>query len=93
MSTWDYSFWSALVQISILLVAALIGNTVRRLVPFVRKSLLPSAVVGGLIILIFKFIPAVNKFIDANFMEGIAYHCLARTLWAVLLSVMRIESR
>ena len=85
MNTWDYSFWSALVQISILLVAALIGNTVRRLVPFVRKSLLPSAVVGGLIILIFKFIPAVNKFIDANFMEGIAYHCLALGFIAIAL--------
>lgn len=77
MNTWDYSFWSALVQISILLVAALVGNTLRRLVPFVRKSLLPSAVIGGLLILVFKFIPAVNAFIDATFMEGVAYHCLA----------------
>lgn len=85
MNTWEYPFWSALVQISILLVAALIGNTIRRLVPFVRKSLLPSAVVGGLIILAFKFIPAVNKFIDATFMEGIAYHCLALGFIAIAL--------
>ncbi len=77
MNTWDYSVWSALVQISVLLVAALIGNSIRRLVPFVRKSLLPSSVVGGLLILIFKFIPAVNSFIDADLMEGVAYHCLA----------------
>lgn len=74
---WDYDFWSALIQISILLVAALIGNTIRRVVPFVRKSLLPSAVIGGLLILIFKLIPAVNEFIDTKFMEGLAYHCLA----------------
>ncbi len=85
MNTWDYSFWSALVQISILLVAALVGNTIRRLVPFVRKSLLPSAVVGGIIILLFKFIPAVNNFIDATFMEGVAYHCLAFGFIAIAL--------
>ena len=85
MDTWDYNYWSALVQISILLVAALVGNTIRRLVPFVRKSLLPSAVVGGIIILLFKLIPAVNNFIDNTFMEGIAYHCLALGFIAIAL--------
>ena len=85
MNTWDYSFWSALVQISILLVAALVGNSIRRLVPFVRKSLLPSSVVGGLLILIFKFIPAVNDFIDVDLMEGDAYHCLALGFIAIAL--------
>lgn len=85
MNTWDYSFWSALIQVSILLVAALVGNAIRRVVPFVRKSLLPSAVVGGLLILIFKFIPQVDRFIDATFMEGVAYHCLALGFVAIAL--------
>lgn len=85
MNTWDYPFWSALIQISVLLVAALVGNTIRRLVPFVRKSLLPSAVIGGLIVLAFKFIPAVSIFIDNTFMEGIAYHCLALGFIAIAL--------
>ena len=55
----------------------MVGNVLRKTIPFVRKSLLPSAVIGGLIIFAFKFIPAVNKFIDTKFMEGLAYHCLA----------------
>lgn len=76
-NTWDYDFWSAIVQIGILLVAIMVGNILRKTIPFVRKSLLPSAVIGGLIIFAFKFIPAVNKFIDTKFMEGLAYHCLA----------------
>ncbi len=84
-NTWDYEFWSALIQISILLVAALVGNTIRRVIPFVRKSLLPSAVIGGLLIMIFKFIPAVDKFIDTKFMEGLAYHCLALGFIAIAL--------
>lgn len=82
---WDYDFWSSLVQISILLVAALVGNVIRRVIPFVRKSLLPSAVIGGLMILILKFIPAVKGFIDTKFMEGLAYHCLAFGFIAIAL--------
>lgn len=84
-NTWDYEFWSALVQIGILLVAVLLGNTIRRKIPFIRKSLLPSAVIGGLIILILKFIPPVNEFINAKFMEGLAYHCLALGFIAIAL--------
>lgn len=84
-NTWDYEFWSALVQIGILLVAVLVGNTIRRKIPFIRKSLLPSAVIGGLIILILKFIPPVNEFINAKFMEGLAYHCLALGFIAIAL--------
>jgi len=84
-NTWDYDFWSALVQIGILLAAVLVGNTVRRKIPFIRKSLLPSAVIGGLLILILKFIPAVDAFIDTKFMEGLAYHCLALGFIAIAL--------
>ena len=60
-NTWDSDFWSAIVQIGILLVAIMVGNVLRKTIPFVRKSLLPSAVIGGLIIFAFKFIPAVNN--------------------------------
>ena len=49
-NTWDYDFWAALVQIGILMAAVLLGNTLRRKIPFIKKSLLPSAVIGGLIL-------------------------------------------
>jgi len=84
-NTWDYDFWSALVQISILLVALLIANTLRRKIPFIRKSLLPSAVIGGLLVFVLKFIPGFNDLIDNVFMEGIAYHCLALGFIAIAL--------
>ena len=84
-NTWDYDFWAALVQIGILMAAVLLGNTLRRKIPFIKKSLLPSAVIGGLIVLILKFIPAVGDFIDTKFMEGLAYHCLALGFIAIAL--------
>ena len=55
----DNVVWVSLVQIFILVTALLVGNTVRRKVPFIRKSLIPTSLLGGLFILILKFIPFV----------------------------------
>ena len=72
----DVSVWAALVQVFILIAAILLGNIIRRVIPFMRKSLIPSALLGGLIILLLKLIPAVNSFINNDLMEIITYHCL-----------------
>ena len=40
--------WSVVINIGLLLVALLIGNALRRTVPFLRKAFIPSALVGGL---------------------------------------------
>ena len=73
----DASVWTTLVQIFILIAALLVGNCLRRLIPFMRKSLIPSALLGGTVILLLKLIPAVNDFIDNDLMEIVTYHCLA----------------
>lgn len=73
----DDSVWKAFVQVFILVAALLLGNLIRRVIPFMRKSLIPSALIGGTIVLLLKFIPAVNNFIDNDLMETITYHCLA----------------
>ena len=75
--TWYYSFWELIVQWGILFTALLVGNTLRRKVPIINKSLLPSAVLGGIIILLLKLIPQVNSFINSPLMESMTYHCLA----------------
>ncbi len=77
INTSSYSFWEFIIQCGILFSAMLLGNTLRRKVPFVNKSLLPSAVLGGVIILVLKFIPEFENFIDNGFMESVTYHCLA----------------
>lgn len=73
----DSSVWSLLVQIFVLMAALLIGNLIRRKIPFMRRSLIPSALIGGTLVLLLKLIPAVNGFIDNDVMETITYHCLA----------------
>ena len=77
VQTWEYGFWEFIIQCGILFSAMLLGNTLRRKIPFIKKSLLPSAVLGGVIILLFKFIPGFEQHIDNGFMESVTYHCLA----------------
>ena len=76
LELWDIEVWGAFIQVAILLVAIVIGNTIRRKVGFIRNSLIPSSVLAGLLIFVFKFIPFVNDFINADMMEKLTYHCL-----------------
>ena len=72
----DSIVWQTLFQIFILAIAILLGNTVRRKVKFIRRSLIPTALLGGLFILILKFIPQFKQLINEDFMEIITYHSL-----------------
>ena len=44
--------WQWLVQFCILATALLLGNVQRTKIPFLNKSLLPSALLGGLLLLV-----------------------------------------
>ncbi len=77
--------WTGLIQVLILVCALLVGNTLRRKVPFLRKSLMPTALIGGFVLLMLKLIPAVDNIIDKNAMGVITYHCLALGVIALVL--------
>ena len=81
----EFSSWNYLIQIAILLVVILIANVIRRKIKFIRNSLLPSSVIAGIIIFLFKFIPAVSSFFDSSFMEVVTYHCLGLGFIALAL--------
>ncbi len=85
MDIWDYSFWDFYVQLGILMVAILVANTLRRKIPFIRKSLLPSSVMGGLMVLILRFIPAFDRLINQEFMTNAAFHMLGLGFIAISL--------
>ena len=72
----DNSVWTGFIQIFVLIAALLFGNILRRTVPFLRKSLIPTALLGGTLVLLLKLIPAVDNFINNDLMEMITYHCL-----------------
>ncbi|MBD5131577.1 MAG: hypothetical protein HDT28_03140 [Clostridiales bacterium] len=55
----DYSelnVWAFLILIAVLLFSMLLGNVLRRFIPFLKKTLIPVSVIGGLILLIISTI-------------------------------------
>lgn len=84
--------WNWIIQIGIVAIGLLLGNILRRQVPFLRKSLLPSALLGGALLLIFKAIPGFTDLINKQSMEIITYHALGIGFVALALKNNRIES-
>ena len=80
-----YSTWEVLIQIGIIFIAILTGNTLRRKIKFIRNSLLPSSVIAGILIFIIKFIPYINEYVNSGFMEALTYHCLGLGFIALTL--------
>ena len=85
---WDYSVWSTLFVVAVLLVSLLAGNVVKKSIPFLRDSLVPTSVIGGLLLIIiaaiYKAITGDVMFDSALFggrgtesLEIITYHALA----------------
>ncbi len=85
---WDYSVWSAFSIITVLLVCLLVSNILKKSVKFLKKSLIPTSVLAG--ILLFAIAGIYNLATDQllfnakvfggkgyAFLEMIAYHMLA----------------
>ena len=62
MAEWKFdltqydSVWKTSVNIGLLLIALLIGNALRRKIPFLRRAFIPSALIGGLLLFIANLI-------------------------------------
>lgn len=86
MVLWDYNNWSLCIQLGIVLFAIILGNIISRRVPFIKNTLVPASVVGGILIFILKFIPYIgDTLIDSTFMESLTYHCLGLGFIAVAM--------
>ena len=59
---WNFSLanygpvWAFLVQLGLLLLFLMLGNILRRTIPFFRKCLIPSALLGGAVLLVVNII-------------------------------------
>ena len=84
-SSWDFTLanygpvWSFLVQLGLLLMFLMLGNVLRRTIPLFRKCLVPSALLGGVLLLIVDIVCKQFGFylVDNRLMQVITYHCLA----------------
>ena len=82
---WDFTManydavWAFMVQLGLLLMFLMLGNILRRTIPLFRKLLIPSALLGGTLLLIVNFICKQFNFqlVDMRLMQVITYHCLA----------------
>ncbi len=101
---WDFSLnsygsvWSFIVQIMLLLGFLVLGNMLRRSIPFLRKSFIPSALIGGvLLILVSAFVKWVSPddfvLIDRQLMKVITYHALAIGFIATTLKVANKDKK
>ena len=85
---WDYSVWSWIILFGVLLMSLLAGNVLKKSIPLLKKSLIPTSVLGGAILLIvaaiFKACAGEVMFDTVVFngngtanLEIITYHTLA----------------
>ncbi len=82
---WDFTLanysavWAFLVQLGLLLLFLMLGNILRRTIPLFRKCLIPSALLGGTLLLIVNIVAKQFDFlvVDNRLMQVITYHCLA----------------
>ena len=85
VSGWDFTLanygpvWAFMVQLGLLLLFLVMGNILRRTIPLFRKCLIPSALLGGGLLLVVNMIA--KQFgvfmVDNRLMQVITYHCLA----------------
>ena len=85
---WDYNVWSGLNLIAVLLISLLAGNMLKKNIPLLQKSLIPTSVLGGVILIIVASVYKVltgDVMFDTpffggngtNVLEMITYHALA----------------
>ena len=88
----NLSAWAWLIQFFIIVVALLVANLVRCNVPLFRRSLLPSALLAGLLILCLKPFGFFAAMVDKPSMEIITYHALGLGFVAMSLKNKKIKS-
>ena len=85
---WDFSVWAWISLMAVVFGGLLLGNVLRKTIPFFRYSLIPTSVLGGIILLIFAglyrlitgdffFETAIFNYSGSEKLEIITYHTLA----------------
>ena len=77
--------WDAMLQFGILSSVLLIANLLRRKVPFIRKSLMPTAVLGGFLAFFLRTFHVIA--LDGPFLDRITYHTIAIGFIALALRI------
>ena len=81
----NLSLWNIIIQVGMIAGAILLANFLRQKVPFIRKSLMPIAVLAGFLLLLLKILGLIHP--DGELMEMLVYHGIALGFIAMSLRV------
>lgn len=104
---WDFTLanygpvWEIMVSIGLILICLLFGNMICKVIPFLRKSFIPSALIGGLLLLGAKYgINAIGfacglkeQIVKDQIMQVVTYHGLAIGFIATTLKVNESKNK
>ena len=85
---WDFSAWGIMNIVAVLLLSLLAANALKKSIGFLKRSLIPTSVLGGILLLIVSTVYQAitgNIMFDTEFFGGngmsllemLTYHCLA----------------
>ncbi len=102
VSFFDPDVWRGVMLIGVLLLSLLVANILKRKIPFLRRSLIPNSVLGGMLLLIAsgisyavsgKYLFNLSIFSSngsgIRTLEIVTYHCLAIGFIAMTLRPMK----
>ena len=84
LNFWEFEIWNSLIQFGFICGLIVVANILRRKIPFLRKSLLPTALIGGFIGLIIKISGGLD-WMNMTMLDGITYHTIALGFIAMAL--------
>lgn len=86
----DYSaanaaLWEPVIQFGVIAALILVANLLRRKIPFIRRSLMPTAVLAGFIMLILRTTGILKM--NTQFLESLTYHAICIGFIALTLRI------
>lgn len=88
MNLWDANVWSFVITMTMLFVSMIVANILRNTIPFLRRLMIPSSVLGGFILLIVHtiFKHGFNiELYQTSMLEILTYHGLGLGFSAMAL--------
>ena len=85
----NIGLWSPVIQLGIIAILVLISNILRLKIPLVKKTLMPTSVLAGFLLLGFKYTGILP--IDTNILDALTYHGIALGFIAMSLRVTKSD--
>ncbi|GBU27525.1 sodium:glutamate symporter [Treponema sp. R8-4-B8] len=85
----NVALWDFILQMGVLATIMVLANIIRRKIPFIRKMLMPTAVIAGFLALALRATGVIR--LNTGLMEMVTYHTIAIGFIALSLMIPRKE--